>query len=86
MGHQLKSFDLGNGQIVQERACMDYVCRYCGVKASASNMVANLCLQVFARHQGRCGAYVESDQYTGYVSECSTCRYYENDECTHGEL
>ena len=76
MGHQLKSFTLDNGNVLQEKACEDYVCRFCGAKANAVNYVANLCLQVFPKHLAGCEAYVEDDTYVGYVNECSTCRYY----------
>ena len=79
MAHKLKTFDLGNGELMKEKACMDYTCRYCGAKAVACNMVGGLCLQVVARHEGLCGAYVQNDKYTGYITECETCRYFGDD-------
>ena len=82
MSKELKQFDLGKGQIAREKTCMDYTCKYCGAKATAGNFVANMCLQVFARHIEGCGAYVNSEEYSGYISECSTCRYYQNETCT----
>jgi len=75
MGHQLKKMRLPGGMEAEERACGDYVCRYCKGKATACNFVADMCLQVYARHNGLCGAYVESDQYVGYVTDCTTCTY-----------
>lgn len=83
MAHELKSITLSDGRVENEKACMNYTCRYCGAKATGANFVAGLCLQVVASHVGLCGAYVESDQYTGYVSECSTCRYFEDGKCQH---
>lgn len=55
MGRQLKKMRLPNGVVAEERACGDYVCKYCGGKATACNFVADMCLQVYARHQGMCG-------------------------------
>lgn len=84
MARELKKFDLGNGEVVEETVCMNYKCRYCGARAYAGNFVADMCLQVIAKHQGLCGAYVESDKYTGYVSKCTTCSYYSEDgKCLH---
>lgn len=82
MAEELKKFDLGNGETAEERACMKYTCKYCGAKATAGNFVANLCLQVFARHVGACGSYVNTAQYSGYISECSTCLYFDGEGCT----
>lgn len=75
MGHRLKKMRLPGGTQAEERSCGDYVCRYCGGKATACNFVADMCLQVYARHDGLCGAYIETDQYMGYVTECGTCKY-----------
>lgn len=75
MGRQLKKMRLPNGVVAEERACGDYVCKYCGGKATACNFVADMCLQVYARHQGMCGAYIETEKYVGYVTDCSTCHY-----------
>lgn len=82
MGRQLKKMVLDNGKEVKEAGCMDYVCRYCGGKATALNFVADMCLQVYARHNGMCGAYMDSEKYRGYVTDCSTCGHQENGECT----
>ena len=81
MGHQLKKFDFGDGRVEQESACMSYVCKYCGVKASACNYVLGLCLQVYAPHLPGCGAYVESEKMADYVTECSTCAYNSPEGC-----
>lgn len=75
MGRQLKKMRLPNGVEAEERACGDYVCKYCGGRATACNFVADMCLQVYAHHNGICGAYMESDKYVGYVTECGTCKY-----------
>lgn len=75
MGRQLKKMRLPNGVEAEEKACGDYVCKYCGGKATACNFVADMCLQVYARHQGMCGAYIETEKYVGYVTDCSTCHY-----------
>ena len=40
MGRQLKKMRLPNGVVAEERACGDYVCKYCGGKATACNFVA----------------------------------------------
>lgn len=32
MGRQLKKMRLPNGVVAEERACGDYVCKYCGAK------------------------------------------------------
>ena len=69
MGRQLKKMRLPNGVVAEERACGDYVCKYCGGKATACNFVADMCLQVYARHQGMCGAYIETEKYVGYVTD-----------------
>ncbi len=55
MGRQLKKMRLPNGVVAEERACGDYVCKYCGGKATACNFVADMCLQVYARHQACAG-------------------------------
>ena len=71
MGRQLKKMRLPNGVVAEERACGDYVCKYCGGKATACNFVADMCLQVYARHQGMCGAYIETEKYVGYVTDAA---------------
>ena len=83
MGHVLKKMKLDFGQEVEEKGCGNYVCRYCGGKATACNFVANMCLQVYAKHAGLCGAYVDSEKYKGYITECSTCRYQIGGQCTY---
>ena len=45
MGRQLKKMRLPNGVVAEERACGDYVCKYCGGKATACNFVADMCLR-----------------------------------------
>ena len=45
------------------------------------NYVADMCLQVYARHEGVCGAYVDSDKYRGYVTDCSTCAHLGEERC-----
>lgn len=84
MAHQLKTMTMSDGTVVTEKCCEKYVCRYCGGKAVGCNYVANMCLQIAARHEGLCGAYVNDEKYRGYVSECSTCLYYDKDsaQCT----
>lgn len=83
MAYQLKKMRLLGGAQVEEKACPNYTCRYCGEKATACNFVADMCLQVYARHRGICGAFVDSEQYVGYVSDCTTCEYRtETGECT----
>ena len=74
MGRQLKTMIL-NGKEVKEAGCGDYVCRYCGGKATALNFVADMCLQVYAKHEGMCGAYADTEKYRGYVTDCSTCKH-----------
>lgn len=81
MKHQLKTMILENGTEVKEAGCGDYVCRYCGGKATALNYVADMCLQVYARHEGVCGAYMDSDKYRGYVTDCSTCAHLGEERC-----
>ncbi|MCD8020445.1 MAG: hypothetical protein LUF92_12950 [Clostridiales bacterium] len=76
MGHILKKMTLDNGIEVEEKGCSNYICRYCGGKATACNFVADMCLQVYARHNGICGAYVNNEKYNGYITECSTCKYH----------
>lgn len=86
MGHILKKMEVDQGRIAEEKGCKDYICKYCGGKATACNFVADMCLQVYAKHNGLCGAYVQTDQYVGYVTECSTCTYYEEGKgCTYGD-
>lgn len=75
MSRQLKKMLLPGGVNATEKACGDYVCKYCGGRATACNFVANMCLQVYARHQGLCGAYRETETYMGYITECSTCEF-----------
>lgn len=79
MGRELKKMTMSDGTVVEERGCEKYVCRYCGGKAVACNYVANMCLQVAARHDGICGAYVNNEKYSGYITECSTCVHYEEE-------
>ena len=48
MSRQLKKRLLPGGVNATEKACGDYVCKYCGGRATACNFVANMCLQVYA--------------------------------------
>ncbi len=82
MGHELKSFDFGDGRMESESACMNYKCKFCGARASACNYVLGLCLQVYAPHTSGCGAYVEDDERAAYVTECCTCAYSTEGGCT----
>lgn len=77
MAYKLKKMRLLGGTEVEEKACPNYKCRYCGEKATACNFVADMCLQVYARHNGICGAFTETENYVGYISDCSTCKYQE---------
>lgn len=70
-----QGFRMPDGLLVRERVCDDYVCAYCGAKASYCNYVGNICLQAFVPHQGACGAYVNDERYSGYINECGTCKY-----------
>jgi hypothetical protein len=83
MARELKKIVLPNGKEEWEKGCGNYVCHYCGGKATALNCVAGLVLQVAAKHYGICGAYVDSEEYKGYRSDCSTCQYQENGTCTY---
>lgn len=82
MGHVLKQIDLDNGVQYKETGCGNYICKYCGGKATSVNYVMNMCLQVYAKHIGLCGAYVENEKYMGYVTDCTTCAYQEDGNCT----
>ncbi len=82
MGHVLKKIKMYDGTEVEEKGCGNYVCRYCGGKATACNFVANICLQVYAKHVGICGAYMDSEKYKGFITECSTCQYLADGQCT----
>ena len=84
MGRELKKMTMFDGTVVEERGCEQYVCKYCGGKAVACNYVANMCLQVAARHDDICGAYVNNEKYIGYITECSTCMYYNEESNTCG--
>lgn len=78
-----KRFRMDDGLVIEEHVCSDYVCRFCGAKASYCNYVGNMCLQAFVPHVGVCGAYVNDERYSGYVSECKTCRFLgEDGGCT----
>ena len=55
MKHQLKTMILENGTEVKEAGCGDYVCRYCGGKATALNYVADMCLQSMRGMKGSAG-------------------------------
>ena len=83
MGYQLKKMDLGNGHVEKETCCMNYKCRFCGVRASASNYVLGMCLQVYAPHEPGCHAYVEDSKRAGYVTDCTTCIFWSTESgCT----
>ena len=77
MGRALRTMTMYDGTVVEERGCDKYVCRFCGGKAVACNYVADMCLQVAARHAQICGAFVNDEKYCGYVTECSTCVHYD---------
>ena len=83
MGRVLKQQILPNGKIELEKGCGNYVCRSCGGKATACNYVAGLILQVYAKHYGLCGSYVETDKYKGYITDCSTCQYQNDGVCEY---
>ncbi len=85
MGKTLKTMTMPSGKEVQEAGCGNYVCRYCGGRATALNMVAGMCLQIYAKHVGICGAYMESEKYRGYITDCSTCVHQENGVCVCDE-
>ena len=48
MAYKLKKMRLLGGTEVEEKACPNYKCRYCGEKATACNFVADMCLQVLS--------------------------------------
>ena len=75
MKKRRQRFVMSDGLVVEEHVCSDYLCRYCGTRASYCNFVGNLCLQAFVPHREGCDAYVENEQRVGYVNECATCRY-----------
>jgi hypothetical protein len=75
MGRQLKKFTFDDGTVTEEKVCEEYVCAFCGAKAVACNFVGGMCLQVHAQHTGLCGAYIDNEKYSGYISDCTTCRY-----------
>ena len=56
MGRALRTMTMYDGTVVEERGCDKYVCKFCGGKAVACNYVADMCLQVAARHAQICGA------------------------------
>lgn len=83
MGKTLKTITLSNGKVLNEVGCGNYTCRYCGSKATQGNYVTGLCLQLRAPHVGLCGAFRNDENYLGYITECSTCQYYDNNsQCT----
>jgi hypothetical protein len=75
MGKQLKKFTFDNGTVVEEKVCEDYICRFCDANANACNYVGGMCLQVFPRHKQLCGSFVDNETYSGFISDCSTCKY-----------
>lgn len=75
MKKRRQRFVMDDGMVVEEHVCTDYVCKYCGTKASYCNFVGNLCLQAFVPHRKGCGAYIENEKTVGYVNECSTCAF-----------
>lgn len=82
MGRALRTMTMYDGTVVEERGCDKYVCKFCGGKAVACNYVADMCLQVAARHEKICGAFVNDEKYCGYVTECSTCVHYDEESNT----
>ena len=84
MGRKLKTMTMYDGTVVEEKGCDKYVCKYCGGKAVACNYVANMCLQVAAKHEPICGSFVDNEHYRGYVTECSTCAYYDKESNSCG--
>lgn len=84
MGRKLRKMTMYDGTVVEERGCEKYECKFCGGKAVACNYVADMCLQVAARHAQICGSFVNNDQYCGYVTECSTCVHYDEESNTCG--
>ena len=89
MGRKLKKMVLDNGKEVREDCgyekleVSDYIEGKWPIEYSVSsqNFVADMCLQVYAKHKGMCGAYVDSEKYHGYVTDCSTCFYQRDGEC-----
>ncbi len=83
MGKTLKTITLPNKKILKEVGCGNYTCRYCGAKATQGNYVTGLCLQIRAPHIGLCGAFKNDSDYSGYITECTTCQYYNSEgNCT----
>ena len=70
-----KTFTMDDGLVIKEHVCADYVCATCGARASYCNYVGDLCLQAYVPHVGACGAYVNNEKYSGYVSECQNCAH-----------
>lgn len=85
MGRALREITFDSGKVEKEKGCMKYTCKYCGGRATGCNMVAGINLQLYALHNGICGSYVDSDQYVGFISDCSTCKYLGEDEECHVE-
>lgn len=82
MAKVLKEFKLDNGTVLKEVGCGNYICRYCGGKAVGVNLVADMVLQINAKHNGICGAFRDDEKYLGYINDCSTCAYLIDGECT----
>lgn len=75
---------LDNGIKIDVKMCENYTCKFCGVKATACNFFGSYCIQIFAPHKGECKAFNEkesdySNQYTGFVNNCTTCKYQGSD-------
>lgn len=79
MGKTLKTITLPSGKVLNEVGCGNYTCRYCGAKATQGNYVTGLCLQIRAPHIGLCGAFKNDSDYSGYITECTTCQYYNSE-------
>ena len=85
MGHRLRSVTVDGGRQLYEKACENYVCRFCGRQMISCNFVNGVCIQVFVSHGDSCGLFdsnINAFRRTAEVT-CDSCKYYvEGKGCT----
>lgn len=83
MGHCLKHVDMGDGILMEEKACENYVCASCGKKMISVNFVNGLCIQVFATHRPGCDLFDGTPAERTMEVTCESCRYFQRKECVY---
>lgn len=76
MGVRLKTLQMDQNMLLQEKACEHYTCRSCGKKMISVNFVNGICIQVFVTHGASCELFTGNGLERTVEVTCASCSYY----------